>query len=69
MTKRHSKELSSENVQNHRRTRTKDLSSKVLGVIAVRKMMKRLKRKRVSWLKHLARYISNSLTLVMRTRQ
>ncbi|GKB06041.1 UBN2 domain-containing protein [Tanacetum coccineum] len=46
----------SENVQNHRRTRTKGLSSKVLGVISVRKMMKRQKMKRVSWLKHLARW-------------
>ncbi|GJW71374.1 hypothetical protein Tco_0128291, partial [Tanacetum coccineum] len=44
----------SENVRNHRRTRTKGLSSEVFGVIAVRKMMKRLKMKRVSWLKHLA---------------
>ncbi|GKE97309.1 hypothetical protein Tco_0020660, partial [Tanacetum coccineum] len=33
---------------------TKELSSEVLGAIAVRKMMKRLKMKRVSWLKHLA---------------
>ncbi|GJX03179.1 hypothetical protein Tco_0189095 [Tanacetum coccineum] len=31
-----------ENVQNHRKTRTKEHSSEVLGVIAVRKMMKRL---------------------------
>ncbi|GKA69621.1 hypothetical protein Tco_0775685 [Tanacetum coccineum] len=45
----------SENVRNHRRTRTKRLSSEVLGVIAVRKMMKMLKMKRVSWLKHLVR--------------
>ncbi|GKB63412.1 retrovirus-related pol polyprotein from transposon TNT 1-94 [Tanacetum coccineum] len=45
----------SENVQNHHRTRIKELSSEVLGVIAVRKMMKRLKTKRVSWLTHLAR--------------
>ncbi|GKA61787.1 retrovirus-related pol polyprotein from transposon TNT 1-94 [Tanacetum coccineum] len=44
----------SENVRNHQRTRTKELSSDVLGVIAVKKMMKRLKTKRVSW-KHLAR--------------
>nr|GEU95384.1 transposase, Ptta/En/Spm, transposase, Tnp1/En/Spm-like protein [Tanacetum cinerariifolium] len=35
-------------------TRTKELSSKVLKVIAARKMMKRLKMKRVSWLTHLA---------------
>ncbi|GKD07196.1 retrovirus-related pol polyprotein from transposon TNT 1-94, partial [Tanacetum coccineum] len=33
--------------------RTKRLMSEVLEVIAVRKMMKRLKKKRVSWLKHL----------------
>ncbi|GKB68143.1 retrovirus-related pol polyprotein from transposon TNT 1-94 [Tanacetum coccineum] len=44
-----------ENVQNYRRTRTNELSSEVLGVITVRKMMKRLKTKRVSWLTHLAR--------------
>nr|GEZ36750.1 retrotransposon protein, putative, unclassified [Tanacetum cinerariifolium] len=37
--------------------------------IAVRKMMKRLKTKRVSWLKHLARYTLNPLTLVMKTLQ
>ncbi|GJS72004.1 retrovirus-related pol polyprotein from transposon TNT 1-94 [Tanacetum coccineum] len=41
-----------ENVQNHQKTRTKEHSSEVLGVIAVKKMMKRLKTKRVSWLKH-----------------
>ncbi|GJX11487.1 retrovirus-related pol polyprotein from transposon TNT 1-94 [Tanacetum coccineum] len=44
----------SENVQNHRRTRTKEHLLEVLGLIAVRKMMKRLKTKHVSWLKHLA---------------
>ncbi|GJW43993.1 retrovirus-related pol polyprotein from transposon TNT 1-94 [Tanacetum coccineum] len=48
----------SENVRNHRRTRTKELSSEILRVIAVRKMMKRLKMKRVSWLKHLASEIT-----------
>ncbi|GJY95111.1 hypothetical protein Tco_0511472 [Tanacetum coccineum] len=37
-----------ENVQNHRKTRTKELSSEVLGAIAVKKMMRRSKRKRVS---------------------
>nr|GEU59791.1 hypothetical protein [Tanacetum cinerariifolium] len=37
------------------RTRTKELSSEILGVLAVRKIMKRLEMKRVSWLKHLAR--------------
>nr|GEU60520.1 UBN2 domain-containing protein [Tanacetum cinerariifolium] len=46
----------SENVRNHQRTRTKELSSKVLRVISMSKMMKRLKMKRASWLKHLARY-------------
>ncbi|GJX73938.1 hypothetical protein Tco_0312533 [Tanacetum coccineum] len=59
----------SENVRNHRETRTKELSSEVLRAIAVRKMMKRLKTKRVSWLKRLARYIPNPLTLVMKTLQ
>ncbi|GKD20093.1 zf-CCHC domain-containing protein [Tanacetum coccineum] len=33
---------------------------------SVRKMMKRLKTKHVSWLKHLVRYVLNPLTLVMR---
>ncbi|GJZ86246.1 hypothetical protein Tco_0657856 [Tanacetum coccineum] len=56
----------SENVRNYRDTRTKKLSSEVLGAIAV---MKRLKMKRVSWLMHIARYISNPLTLVMKTLQ
>ncbi|GJU85056.1 hypothetical protein Tco_1292602 [Tanacetum coccineum] len=59
----------SENVRNHRETRTNRLLSEVLRAIAVRKMMKRLKTKRVSWLKHLARYILNPLTLVMKTLQ
>nr|GEW19001.1 UBN2 domain-containing protein [Tanacetum cinerariifolium] len=45
--------ISLENVQNHRKTRTKEHSSELLRVIAVRKTMKRLKRKHVSWLKHL----------------
>nr|GEU78543.1 DUF4219 domain-containing protein/UBN2 domain-containing protein [Tanacetum cinerariifolium] len=36
-----------ESVQNHRKTRTKERSSKVLGVIAVKKMMRRSKTKRV----------------------
>ncbi|GKC92553.1 hypothetical protein Tco_1157995 [Tanacetum coccineum] len=53
-----------ENVQNHRKTRTKEHLLEVLGVIAVKKMMKRLKTKHVSWLKHL-RYVPNPLTLVM----
>ncbi|GKB92062.1 retrovirus-related pol polyprotein from transposon TNT 1-94 [Tanacetum coccineum] len=44
----------SENVRNHQDTRTKRRLLEVLGAIAVRKMMKRLKTKRVSWLKHLA---------------
>ncbi|GJZ57238.1 hypothetical protein Tco_0612732, partial [Tanacetum coccineum] len=37
-----------ENVQSHRKTRTKEFLSKVLGVIAVKKMMRRSKTKRVS---------------------
>ncbi|GJW08246.1 hypothetical protein Tco_1570669, partial [Tanacetum coccineum] len=45
-----------ENVRNHQKIRTKEHSSEVLGVVAVRKMMKRLKTKLVSWLKHLVRY-------------
>nr|GEX90005.1 retrovirus-related Pol polyprotein from transposon TNT 1-94 [Tanacetum cinerariifolium] len=47
--------ISLENVQNQRKTRTKEHSLEALGVIAVRKMMKRLKTKHVSWLKHLVR--------------
>ncbi|GKD76827.1 hypothetical protein Tco_1339448 [Tanacetum coccineum] len=55
--------------KNHRETRTKKPSSEVLGAIAVRKMMKRLKTKLVAWLMYLTRYIPNPLTLVMRTHQ
>ncbi|GJT99253.1 hypothetical protein Tco_1094771 [Tanacetum coccineum] len=49
-----------ENVQNHRRTRIKEHSSEVLGVIAGKKMMKRIKMKCVSWLKHQMRYALES---------
>ncbi|GKE13214.1 hypothetical protein Tco_1416765, partial [Tanacetum coccineum] len=41
-----------ENVQNHRKTRTKELFSEALGAIAVKKMMRRSKMKRVSYLMH-----------------
>nr|GEY01376.1 UBN2 domain-containing protein [Tanacetum cinerariifolium] len=41
-----------ENVQNHQKTRTKEHLSEVLGAIVVTKMIKRLKTKRVSWIKH-----------------
>ncbi|GKG21367.1 hypothetical protein Tco_0383962 [Tanacetum coccineum] len=58
-----------ENVQNHRKTITKELLSEVLGVIAGKKMMRRSKTKRVSQLKHQVRYVPNPLTLVMKTRQ
>nr|GEV85729.1 serine/threonine protein kinase SRPK1 [Tanacetum cinerariifolium] len=37
-----------ENVQNHRKTRTKELLSEALGAIAMKKMMRRSKMKRVS---------------------
>nr|GEV27171.1 zf-CCHC domain-containing protein/UBN2 domain-containing protein [Tanacetum cinerariifolium] len=47
----------------------KELFSEALGVIAVMKMMRRSKTKRVSWLKHQVRYVLNPLTLVMRTHQ
>ncbi|GJR88186.1 retrovirus-related pol polyprotein from transposon TNT 1-94 [Tanacetum coccineum] len=40
------------NVQDHRKIRTKEHLLEVLGAIAVWKMMKRLKKKRVLWLKH-----------------
>nr|GEZ47146.1 retrovirus-related Pol polyprotein from transposon TNT 1-94 [Tanacetum cinerariifolium] len=50
----------SENVRNHRETRTKGLLLEVLGVIAVRKMMKKLTTKRVSWLKHLVRRLGHA---------
>ncbi|GJW74233.1 hypothetical protein Tco_0133603 [Tanacetum coccineum] len=46
-----------ENVQNHRKTRTKEHSSEVLGVIAVRKMIKRPMTKHVLWFKHLVRFV------------
>ncbi|GKC01930.1 hypothetical protein Tco_0993540 [Tanacetum coccineum] len=38
--------------QGHQETRTKEYSSKVLGEIAEKKMMKRSKKKHVLWLKH-----------------
>nr|GEW43114.1 equilibrative nucleotide transporter 8 [Tanacetum cinerariifolium] len=44
-----------ENVQNHQKTRTKERILEVLGVIVVKKMMRRSKTKRVSWLKHQVR--------------
>ncbi|GJZ33232.1 hypothetical protein Tco_0578668 [Tanacetum coccineum] len=44
----------SENVRNHRERRTKGHLLEVLRAIAVKKMMKRLNMKLVSWLKHLA---------------
>ncbi|GJX63837.1 retrovirus-related pol polyprotein from transposon TNT 1-94, partial [Tanacetum coccineum] len=46
-----------ENVQNHQNTRTKEHLSEVPEVIAMKKMMKRLKKKHVSWLKHQMRYV------------
>ncbi|GJR02639.1 hypothetical protein Tco_0525623 [Tanacetum coccineum] len=58
-----------ENVQNHQRTRTKKHSSEVLRVIAVKKMMKRLKTKRVSWLNYQMRYVPIHLTLAMKIHQ
>nr|GEZ28344.1 zinc finger, CCHC-type [Tanacetum cinerariifolium] len=61
--------ISLENIQNHRKTRTKENSSEVLGVIVVIKMMKRLKTKHVSSLKHIVRYVPNPLTLVMKIHQ
>nr|GEW09344.1 UBN2 domain-containing protein [Tanacetum cinerariifolium] len=53
------------NVQNHQKTRSKEHLLEVLGVIAVNKMMKKLKKKHVSWLKHLLRCDPNPLTLLM----
>ncbi|GJV23320.1 retrotransposon protein [Tanacetum coccineum] len=50
------------------RTRTKELSSDVLGVITVRKMMKMLKTKRVSWLKNLARLCKISLKIITKNK-
>ncbi|GKA29853.1 hypothetical protein Tco_0716098 [Tanacetum coccineum] len=61
--------ISSENVRNHQEIRTEGPLLEVLGVITVWKMMKRPKMKRVSWLKHLVRYILNPLILVMKTHQ
>ncbi|GJU73032.1 retrovirus-related pol polyprotein from transposon TNT 1-94 [Tanacetum coccineum] len=48
----------SENVRNQRRKRTKEHLLEVLGVIAVKKMMKRIKTRHVSWLKHLVSEIT-----------
>ncbi|GJT27651.1 hypothetical protein Tco_0907926 [Tanacetum coccineum] len=48
----------SENVRNYRETRTKKPSSEVLGAITMKKMMKRLKTKRVSWLMQSMRIIN-----------
>ncbi|GJS65395.1 retrovirus-related pol polyprotein from transposon TNT 1-94 [Tanacetum coccineum] len=45
--------ISLENFQNHQEIRTKWPLLEVLGVIVVRKMIKRIKTKHVSWLKHL----------------
>ncbi|GJZ04018.1 hypothetical protein Tco_0537293 [Tanacetum coccineum] len=50
-----------ENVRNHRRKITKEHSSETLGVIAVRKMMKKLKTKHVSLLTDLARIENEKL--------
>ncbi|GJV32730.1 hypothetical protein Tco_1393130 [Tanacetum coccineum] len=58
-----------ENVQIHRKIRIKEHSPEVLGVIAVRKMIKRLKIKHVSWLKYLVRYVPNPHTLMMKIHQ
>nr|GEW87333.1 UBN2 domain-containing protein [Tanacetum cinerariifolium] len=44
-------------------------SLEVLGVIAVKKMMKKLKTKRASWLKHQMRYVPIPLTLAMKIHQ
>nr|GEY22925.1 copia protein [Tanacetum cinerariifolium] len=44
--------ISLEKFQNHRKTRTKEHSSEVLGMIVVKKMMKKSKTKHVSCLKH-----------------
>nr|GEW15986.1 zf-CCHC domain-containing protein/UBN2 domain-containing protein [Tanacetum cinerariifolium] len=58
-----------EDVQNHRKTRTKEHSSEVLGVIAVKNMLKRLKTKHVLWLKHKMGYVLIPLTLAMKIHQ
>ncbi|GKB07473.1 hypothetical protein Tco_0835757 [Tanacetum coccineum] len=50
------------------RTRTKGLLSKVLGVIAVKKMMKRLKTKLVSWIMHLVRLCKMSLKIITKNK-
>ncbi|GJR66861.1 hypothetical protein Tco_0012926 [Tanacetum coccineum] len=49
------------------RTRTKGVLSEVLRVIAVRKMMKSLKTKRVTWLKHLVSVANEDVRGVSRT--
>ncbi|GJZ25128.1 hypothetical protein Tco_0562587 [Tanacetum coccineum] len=58
----------SKNVRNHRETRTKRLSLEVLGAITVRKMMKRLKTKLVSWLMHLASASLFNVTDIHKTK-
>nr|GEW06582.1 retrotransposon protein, putative, Ty1-copia subclass [Tanacetum cinerariifolium] len=58
-----------ENVQNHRKKITKELLSKALGAIAVKKTMRRSKMKCVSQLMHEVRYVLNPPTLVMKIHQ
>ncbi|GJZ63831.1 zf-CCHC domain-containing protein [Tanacetum coccineum] len=50
-------------------TKPKSIHSRFVESKAVKKMMKTLKTKRVSWLKHQMRYVSIPLTLVMGIHQ
>nr|GEY12022.1 UBN2 domain-containing protein [Tanacetum cinerariifolium] len=58
-----------ENVQRHRETRTKEHLLEVLRAIVMKKMMKKLTTKHVSWLKHQIRHVLIPLTLVTKTHQ
>ncbi|GJZ32796.1 retrovirus-related pol polyprotein from transposon TNT 1-94 [Tanacetum coccineum] len=51
----------SENIRNHRRKRTKEYSSEVLEVIALKKMTKRIKMRHVLGLKHLVSNLRDNI--------
>ncbi|GJS98180.1 retrovirus-related pol polyprotein from transposon TNT 1-94 [Tanacetum coccineum] len=53
-----------ESILNHQNTRTKECSSEVIGVIAVKKNRRRSKTRHVPYLKHQMRYALNPLTLI-----
>ncbi|GJY66035.1 hypothetical protein Tco_0468273 [Tanacetum coccineum] len=61
--------ISSENVQSHQETKTKELLLEDIGAIAVKMSKKRLKIKHVLWLKHPMRYFPKPNTIEMICRQ